>query len=410
MRGSCWQEGETQVFFIYLIRFLCGYVRFRAKGGFPERFINLCSKENIPLWDISGGKGEMYAKTTIRGYHRIRPCARKSGMRPRVAGRYGLPFFLHRHRRRIGLLCGAAVAVLIVCILSSMIWTIDVQGNETVSDTEILSVFEELGVHVGARRSKIDVEEVQRTAARKLNDLAWLALNIKGSAAVIEVRERIPAPKVENDTTPRNILAARDGTILSLEVYEGEAAVKKGQAVLKGDLLISSVVTNKDLSVSFKHARGVAVAQTHHTVSHTFSYRQRVRRYTGEQSERYRLSFFGLQIPFGFDKQPQGEVESFLFRNTLHMNHVPLPIYTETYLKRGYTEQEVTLTKEQALQAAAAEFEQKVGQELKDAKILEQKVEVRFTQEGCVVTGQYTCEEEIGIPEVLQVEDHMPLE
>lgn len=54
--------------FIKLIRFLCGYVRFRAKGGFPERFINLCSKENIPLWDISGSKGEMYAKTTIRGY------------------------------------------------------------------------------------------------------------------------------------------------------------------------------------------------------------------------------------------------------------------------------------------------------------------------------------------------------
>ena len=135
--------------FIKLIRFLCGYVRFRAKGGFPERFINLCSKENIPLWDISGSKGEMYAKTTIRGYHRIRACARKSGMRPRVAGRYGLPFFLHRHKRRIGLLCGAAVAVLIVCILSSMIWTIDVQGNEAVSDTEILAVFEELASESG---------------------------------------------------------------------------------------------------------------------------------------------------------------------------------------------------------------------------------------------------------------------
>lgn len=398
------------MFFIYLIRFLTGYVRFRAKGGFPERFINLCSKENVPLWDIGGGKGEMHAKTTIRGYHRIRPCARKSGMRPRVTGRYGLPFFLHRHRRRIGLLCGAGAAVLIVCLLSSMLWTIDVQGNETVSDAEILSVFEELGVHIGARRSQIDVEEVQRTAARKLNDLAWLALNIKGSAAVIEVRERIPAPKVENDTTPRNILAARDGTIVSMEVYEGEAAVKKGQAVLKGDLLINSVVTNKDLSVSFKHARGVAVAQTRHTVTHTFPFRQKARRYTGEVSERYQLSFFGLRLPFGFDKQPQGDAERFLYRNTLRMNGVPIPIYTETSLQRGYAEQEVTLTKEQALQAAAAEFERMAARELKEAKILEQKVEVHFTQDSCVITGTYSCEEEIGVPEPLQVEDHMELE
>lgn len=156
------------------------------------------------------------------------------------------------------------------------------------------------------------MEEVQRTAARRLNDLAWLALNIKGSAAVIEVRERIPAPQVENDTTPRNILASQDGTILSLKVYEGEAAVKKGEAVLKGDLLISSVVTNKDLSVSFKHARGVAIAQTRHTVSHTFPFRQKARQYTGVESERYRLSFFGLRIPFGFDRQPEGGRELFL--------------------------------------------------------------------------------------------------
>ncbi len=80
--------------------------------------------------------------------------------------------------------------------------------------------------------------------------------------------------------------------------------------MLKGDLLISSVVTNKDLSVSFKHARGVAIAQTRHTVSHTFPFRQKARQYTGVESERYRLSFFGLRIPFGFDRQPEGEAES----------------------------------------------------------------------------------------------------
>jgi hypothetical protein len=37
-------------------------------------------------------------------------------------------------------------------------------------------------------------------------------------------------------------------------------------------------------------------------------------------------------------------------------------------------------------------------------------MEARFTQEACVITGTYTCEEEIGAPEALQVEDHMPLE
>ena len=38
---------------IRFLRFIFGYVEFCAEGGFPERFINLCSVYHVRLWDVT---------------------------------------------------------------------------------------------------------------------------------------------------------------------------------------------------------------------------------------------------------------------------------------------------------------------------------------------------------------------
>jgi len=78
---------------IELIRYLFGYINFRAYGGFADRFINLCTKDEIPLWNIRNINGNITASTTIEGYLSIRHAARKSGMRLRVTEKKGLIFF-----------------------------------------------------------------------------------------------------------------------------------------------------------------------------------------------------------------------------------------------------------------------------------------------------------------------------
>ena len=53
----------------------------KASGGFPERFLNLCSRVNIPYWDVCCTNGVVFARTTPEGYRMMRPCAKKAGMR-----------------------------------------------------------------------------------------------------------------------------------------------------------------------------------------------------------------------------------------------------------------------------------------------------------------------------------------
>ena len=86
---------------IELLRWLFGYINFKASDGFPDRFINLCTKDSIPLWNIQNIGGNLSASTTIEGYLGIRQSARKSGMKLRVTEKKGLIFFLKKHKRRV---------------------------------------------------------------------------------------------------------------------------------------------------------------------------------------------------------------------------------------------------------------------------------------------------------------------
>lgn len=390
---------------VKLFRLFSGYVRFRARGGFPERFINLCSNEGIPLWDISGGKRELYASTTLRGYRNIRKCAKKSGMLPRIIKRAGLPFWLRSHKSRAGVLVGAVLSVSLIAVLSMFVWTIQVQGNEEVSTQEILAVFDEMGMHVGAQKRKIDVEKLKSDGLQKLPELSWLAVNIKGSAAVIEVRERVKAPQMAESGEPQNLVAACDGEIASVEVYEGKAAVKRGDAVLKGELLVNGIVTNYDSSVSLHHARGTVTAYTTRKIEHSVPYNQDFLLKNGNESSGISLSVFGLKIPIFPAHLNDETVFTHICDSFVETKKTKLPlgvIKTKIY---GCDRKKLSLDEQRALSLASLEYMKKEQSELMGTAVLERNINVEFTEKACKIYGEYRCEEIISVPKKMNIEE-----
>lgn len=390
---------------VKLFRLFSGYVRFRARGGFPERFINLCSNEEIPLWDISGGKRELYASTTLRGYHNIRKCAKKSGMLPRIIKRAGLPFYLRSHKSRAGILVGAVLSVSLIAALSMFVWTVQVQGNKEIPAQEILSAFDEMGVHVGALKRKIDVEKLQSDGLQKLPELSWLAVNIKGSAAVIEVRERVKAPQMAESGEPQNLVAAVDGQIASIEVFEGKAAVKRGDAVLKGELLVNGIVTNYDSSVTFHHARGNVTAYTTRKIEHSVPFNREVLSKNGNESNGLSLSVFSLKIPIFPAHLNDETVYTHICDSFAETKKVKLPIGLIKTKIYGCDKKNLNLNEQQSLALASLEYMKKEQQELMGKAVLERKINVEFTDTDCKIRGEYRCEEMIAVPKELNIEE-----
>ncbi len=311
---------------IKLLRYLLGYVNFRAFGGFSDRFLNLCTHNGIPLWNISNVKGNISASTTINGYLSIRSSARKSGMKLKVLEKKGLIFFLKRNRIRVGIMIGASVFACITIILSQFIWSVSLIGNVDLEQEYIMEHFTEYGVKVGSPIKVLDDKEIAEKVVSEIEELSWASVNRKGTSVVIEVREKTKAPESYDDKTPTNLVASEDGVIISIDSLYGVEEVKVGSAVTKGDLLISGIISHADGKETFVHADGYVKALVKYKQSFCgddfFTYNQLL------EKKRKCLFFFGLKIPFGASVGESFFTSHNSFAETENML-LPLGIITE---------------------------------------------------------------------------------
>lgn len=372
------------------IRFILGYVCFTARGGFPERFLNLCRMRGIVLWDLRSIDGVIHAKTDRSGYRRIRSVAKKSGMKVRINQKCGLPFFLNRHSKRAGLLVGACFCIAMLCILSTRIWSIDVIGNKNVTSEEIIAVFEELGVRKGVAGKKIGINAAEIEALRRLPGLAWLNINISGSSALIEVRERVVSPETEDDSEPSDIVASRDGQIVILRPFNGTQEQKIGNPVLKGDLLISGIEENKDLTVSFCRAKGYVVARTNRSVGYTQSNEIRAKTPVSEKKS-YVLDFLFFSIPFG--KIPNNAYKE---KSEIRINGVTLPVAFTKCTETVFKDTDITLSKEKTKLLATLGFFESCSEQFRYIGLESTAISFAQSEDACSFGGNFVCLENIG--------------
>lgn len=380
------------------LRFILGYVSFTARGGFPERFINLCRHNKIILWELKSRDGVISACVDRAGYKKIRPVARKSGMRVRISKKHGLPFFLARHSRRIGVLIGACLCVAVLTILSTRIWSIDVVGNVRVPAETVLSVFEDLGVRRGVAGSRIKISATEIEALRRLPELSWLNINISGSAARIEVRETVESPELAEDGEPTDIVAARDGQIVILRPFNGTQEQKIGNPVLKGDLLISGIEENKDLTVSFCKASGYVVARTSRESSVAQSGKIAVQKAVS-QKKSYVLDFLFFSIPLGRQAE-----NAYSEKSEIYINGVTLPVGLTERTQTVYEETEITLSQERTKLLAYLRFFESSTEEFRYLQV--EQAEISISEKGgCTVSGRFMCLENIGVERPMQIEE-----
>ena len=95
------------------LRYIFGFVRFTATGGFTERFINLAAGKRIPIWNSKNTSSGFIGDTTISGYREMAEIAKKSGVKLHMLGKHGLPFFYKKIHLRAGLfISGRGITVL----------------------------------------------------------------------------------------------------------------------------------------------------------------------------------------------------------------------------------------------------------------------------------------------------------
>lgn len=390
------------MFLVEFLRFVTGYAEFTGTGGFSERFINLCSVHNIPLWNVTYLDGCFTARTTIEGYFRIAVCARNSGVKIKKTRAVGLPFILKKLKPRVGLAIGAIFFVVCLSLLSNRVWLIDISGNGDIAKDVILAATEKAGLVIGKKTDELNVVQLSLNTCKAVEGISWAAIRVNGCCVYIDVTPAAESPKIEQKGGAYNIISSKDAQLVILETYKGTRQAKLFNPVLKGDVLISGFVVNKDESVSFVRASGYAVGRTETEISCSTGTDIPCKVFTYLKST-YALHFFGVTLPVG--KAPAEFAQKFEQSKMAVYGTKTLPIGITATRYYSENERSKKISENQAKLISAGAFMNNFAQFSQGKQIVEADVSFALRHNRAETIGKFVCYENIGIEAPFEAEE-----
>ena len=257
--------------------------------------MNMAAFRGIYLWDVTREGAAMTMKAAGSSLDILQACAEKTGCSMEVLGRGGLPVFFRRFRRRqvwtAGLLCFAAGLYL----LSSFIWTVRVEGNERLTEEELLSVCGEMGLKPGVWKRRVDTEAITNGLLLRFSDISWVSVGVEGTDVTIKLAETIEKAERIDRETPCDIVAAQDGVIVQITAERGTPKVQAGDVVKKGDILISSELIigleGEEQHTAYTAAEGTITARIWQKLTEEMPLRYKEVVYNGVEKENHSLLF-----------------------------------------------------------------------------------------------------------------------
>lgn len=217
-----------------ILNFIWGYLVVELKGNALERLLNRFSSAGIRLWDIQRVKQGFRFKMMARDFRRLRPLIRYRKCKVRIAAKQGLPFILYRSIHRKALFAGMVLFFILLKLLSSFLWFVQIEGLDQIPRSEIQRYLDAKGIRPGIFLHRVDLTGLERMILVNHPGVAWVDARLSGTQLKVTVVEKtLP---VEIPLT--DIIASRPAVVTQLIVFKGKAAVKEGDTVKTGQLLI----------------------------------------------------------------------------------------------------------------------------------------------------------------------------
>ena len=229
--------------FTSLFRYIQGYLKIRVTGYSPERFLNLCKNKKIDVWGLEARQNAYDMYIRITGFRKLKPILKKTQTKVTIEGRYGLPFFFHKYRKRKLFFAGIILCLILIYSFTFFVWDIHLQGNLTITNNVLIEYLETQNISHGMLKAKVDCEQISKDIRKNFDDIIWVSTSVQGTRLFIHVKENTDTFEItEAQEEPSDIVADKDGVIKSIVTRNGVPQVVTGDEVKTGDLLVSGTV------------------------------------------------------------------------------------------------------------------------------------------------------------------------
>ena len=390
-----------------LINLLRGYVEWRISGAFPERMLNLCAQHRLQFWHLRWLDETTFSfRTPLRDRKAVAEMAGRAMCEAEVLARKGIGAAALSMGKRWGFLLGLTMCIAAVSFLSRFLLVVEVTGNETVPDAIILSELQRLGVRPGAYGPGIEEREIANEALLGLPQLSYMAINIYGTRAEVQVREGVASPDLLEETVPADVVAAADGIITEIRADSGRALFQDGDIVAKGEVLITGVMdllepdySTVDMGYLVVRATGSVRARTWRTLEESIPLLVETKVYTGEEKTCYSLQILWGQVDF-FENSSisYGRYDKITCTRMLTVAGREMPLGLTTTTFREHTVAQAPLNVEEAEERLKQVLLLRLADlmDANDGIVLRSDLVTRMTGDVLTVTLLAECEEEIG--------------
>ena len=373
-----------------------GCVKINACGKELYGFINDIHQARISCFEQYVRKNTFCAEIYRKDLKRISELAEMHGIKLKSYEYGTLSREVIKRRKRFGAVTGMAVVLAFWLYFSGVVVTIDIQGNDTVSDDEILSSLSNAGIHQGTPFGQIDYVRSENSVLVDIDKLSWVGMHRTGHRLVVEVAEAVPKPEMVRSRIPCNLVSAREAEITDTLVLDGRLMHKVGDYVRPGDLLVTGVTTDDTGHTTLHHAMGTITGIYTDEAAFTEDFTKVRTIRSGAADTRRSLRMFSADIPlsFGRNKYELRECSAIDKPLTFFGKVLPISLRKETYSELVRTETQ--LSPEDAREVLAEKIYLYEKNFLQDCEILSRDISEEETDTSLTMRVKYRLKGDIG--------------
>lgn len=383
-----------------------GYMTLMIKGRRVEHFLERCVNEDIPMWDVKKMKEKEIYEAKIYLHH-LNKVLQLNERLPlpydiKIVNKKGGIAFLQRLVKNRPVVVGLVVSLITLFLMSNIIWSVNINGVSQEIEEKINKQLSAYGIHPGVIQfSQEPLQIIQQNVLNDIPELLWIGIEKRGTSFHIEGVEKKIVEQIE-PTTPRHLIAKKNGVIERMYIREGLPLVNKFDYVKEGDLLVSGFIDENVEDESDEEeeekqppravrATGEVFANTWYEMTVSVPLKQQYDKLTGQSKTSYNLSTGNIKIPiWGFKKRQFNNV--YVEENEKQITFLKWQLPISIIEKRTYelNNTEIERTKDEAIQVGIEQAKESLRLQLdKDAEILSNFILHEAVENGKVKLNLY---------------------
>lgn len=390
------------MFIKIIFSYILGFLKISVKGYYIERFINICKNNKITIWNLKRKDNiELNLNVRIKEFKEICKIARKTGCKVKIKNKKGIPFLLHRYKKRKIFIIFLICIMLLIGLSSCFVWNVEIKEENGYELENIREDIEKAGLKVGIFKGKINTKEIINKIRLERKDVAWMGIELKGTNAIVKLVKSDEKPDIIDEDEYCNIISNKEGIITKISVQNGTANVKVGDTVSIGDILVNGWMEGKFTGIRYVHSLAEIEAKVWYTESVKIPYNVTETKYTGNEEEKYGIKFNNFQINF------TKKYSKFKIYDTIETEN-KIKLFSDFYLpisivKTTYKEQEKiekTYSVEEAKNIGIKQLEEKLDEKIENKdNIVNKNINTYEQADGVLVYVTYEVLENIGTNE-----------